>query len=449
MSPPAGTLLRVDASVRRIAGGAVLLGGSPLRLLKLGARGARVFDRWAGREVLGPGEGEQRLARKLVESGLVHPEPPKGPFGVHDVTLVAPVKDDPSGARRLREATGGVADQVVVDDGSAEPLAGAALRHERPAGPAASRNAGWRAARTELIAFADADVEPEPGWLDPVLAQFGDPDVAAVAPRIRSRAGRGGVARYERDRSSLDLGDRPAQVRPMSRVSYVPSAALVVRRAALEELGGFDERLRFGEDVDLVWRLLDAGGSVRYEPSSVVLHDPRPGVGRWLRQRFEYGTSAAPLSARHPGRLSCAKLSGWSALAWGLLAAGQPVAALVTAAVTTALFPRKLRSAGVPAVEALRLAGRGHLGAGRLLADATRRAWWPLAVVAALFSRRARTVVLAALLPCLVESAGRHPSWPVLRVLDDLAYGAGVWAGCLRGRTLGPLRPQFTRDSRM
>lgn len=446
MSLPEGTFLRVDSSVRRIAGGAVLLGGSPLRLLKLHPRAARAFERWAEGEVLGADTGEQRLARRMVNSGLVHPEPPKGPFRAADVTLVAPVKDNPSGMRRLREATSGLAEQIVVDDGSTEPLPGAALRHERPAGPAAARNAGWHRARTELVAFVDADVEPDPGWLDPVLALFADPKVAAVAPRVRARGGSSGVAGYERDRSSLDLGAQPAQVRPMSRVSYVPSAALVVRREVLRDLGGFDERLRFGEDVDLVWRLLDAGRSVRYEPASVVRHDPRSGTARWLQQRYEYGTSAARLSKRHPGRLSCARLSRWSALSWGLLACGQPVAALAIAAMTTALFPRKLRRVGVPAVEALRLAGRGHLGAGRLLAEATRRAWWPLAVIAGLFSQRARWVMLGTLLPCLAESTGRGPSWLALRILDDLAYGAGVWAGCLRHRTLDPIRPQFTED---
>lgn len=442
MSPPEGTVLRVDESVRRIGDG-LLLGGSPLRLVRLGGAGVRVFDRWAAGGAVNA--GEQQLAQRLIASGLVHPQPPKG-FGPQDVALVTPVKDDVARARRLLAATREVGERIVVDDGSASPVAEAELRHERPAGPAAARNAGWRRVGAELVAFVDADVEPEPGWLDPLLAQFADPAVAAVAPRIRSRPARGRLARYERDRSSLDLGARPAPVRPMSRVSYVPSAALVVRRAALEALGGFDQRLRFGEDVDLVWRMLDAGWEVRYEPDSEVRHDPRAGVRSWLRQRFEYGTAAAPLSLRHPGRLSCARLSRWSALAWGLAAGGRPAAAVAVAAVTTALFPRKLRSSGVPAAEALRLAGWGHVGAGRLLADAARRAWWPLAVVAALCSRRARWVVLAALLPCLAESAGRGPSWPLLRVLDDLSYGAGVWVGCLRARTLGPLRPQFTRD---
>ena len=52
--------------------------------------------------------------------------------------------------------------------------------------------------------------------------------------------------------------------------------------------------------MDLIWRLVDAGWRVRYDPRVVVAHDD----GRRLVKRFHYGTSAAPLSHRHPGRLA-------------------------------------------------------------------------------------------------------------------------------------------------
>ena len=445
-------MLRFDSSVRRFAGGTVVLGGSPLRLLRLGTRGAESLQRLAAGEAVGNRQRDQQLARRLLDSGLAHPDVPAGGFDHRDVTLVAPVKDDSAGARRLLVATTELADRIVVDDGSATPLSAqhlseSVVRNEKPEGPAAARNTGWRLARTELVAFVDADVVPEDGWLDALLPLFSDPAVAAVAPRVRCSSGRSAAARYERDRSSLDFGSHPGVVRPMSRISYVPSAALVVRRDALDEVGGFDARLRFGEDVDLVWRLIDSGKTVRYQPESHVRHEPRSRLRGWVRQRFEYGTSAAPLSVRHRERLSCVRVSRYSALAWSLLAAGRPRLALLLAAATTALFPRKLRGKGVPTAEALRLAGFGHLGAGRLLADAVRRTWWPLVVAGAPFSKKVRRVALVALLPCLLEAAGKPPSWLVLRLLDDLAYGAGVWRGCAKERTLRPLLPSWTDDA--
>ncbi len=442
------TRLRLDASVRRR--GALLVGGSPLRLLRLGRAGTRLLDRWIDGEPVGTATAARTLARRLVDAGLAHPEPPAGPRP-EEVTLVVPVKDDPEGLRAVLDATRdtGFAERLVVDDGSRVPVDGARVRHERPAGPAAARNAGWRSARTPFVAFLDADTRPGPDWLAPLLAHLGDDTVVAAAPRVRGVPGDGALAAYEADRGGLDLGARPAPVRPLSRVGYVPAAALVVRTAALRAVDGFDPALRFGEDVDLVWRLREHG-SVRYEPASVVRHEPRARAGAWLRQRFEYGTSAAPLARRHPGLLHPARLSGWSAAAWALAAAGRPYSGAAVAAVTTALLPRKLRGRGILVTESLRLAALGHLGAGRILAEAVRRAWWPLALP----TRRGRAVLAAALLPALVPAVvdavrGRHvdrrlPARLLLRLADDLAYGAGVWAGCARHRTAAPLLPALT-----
>ena len=106
----------------------------------------------------------------------------------------------------------------------------------------------------------------------------------------------------------------------------MPAAALVVRVDALRSIGGFDADLRVGEDVDLVWRLDEAGWRCRYDPRAEVDHLPRPTLAAWAAQRMSYGRSAAPLALRHPGALAPAAVSGWSAGAWGLTAAGRPVA---------------------------------------------------------------------------------------------------------------------------
>ena len=106
---------------------------------------------------------------------------------------------------------------------------------------------------------------------------------------------------------------------PRRRGRYLPAAALLCRRDALG--AGFDESMRVGEDVDLVWRVAGAGHPVRYEPRVVVEHETRPGFARWFAQRFGYGRSGAALAARHPDRLAPVVISRWSAPALLCLAA--------------------------------------------------------------------------------------------------------------------------------
>lgn len=443
-----------DRSLRRLDGGRVLLGGSPLRLVRLTDAGAALVARLldGGEPVPTEGKGAD-LARRLVDAGMVHPVADGGRWTPADVTVVVPVRDRREGLHATLAAVGDVGAVVVVDDGSRARVPEATVRHEHARGPAAARNAGWRAATTELVAFVDADVVPEANWLTPLLAQFDDAHVGAAAPRIVADARHlrpAWLAAYERVRSPLDLGPEPSPVRPKARVPYVPTAALVVRRAALAAADGFDETMRVGEDVDFVWRLAGAGWAVRYEPRSVVHHPTRTTIGAWLRQRFDYGTSAAALTARHPGDVAPVAVSGWSALAWGLVASGHAVAGAATAGATTALLVPKLQPLPHAAKEAARLAGLGHLLAGRRLGEATMRAWWPAALAGAVVSPRARrALVAAATVPPLLEWRDRRPAgldplrWTLARLADDVAYGAGVWAGCVRARSFAALRPDL------
>ncbi|WP_246868520.1 glycosyltransferase [Saccharopolyspora sp. ASAGF58] len=143
---------------------------------------------------------------------MAHPVYGDGQLRPVDVTVVVPVRDDADMVADLRMAAGDVAEVIVVDDGSQIPIDGAALRNETARGPAAARNAGWRRARTALVAFLDADTALERGWLEPLLRHFEDPTVVAVAPRVRSMDGDTILARYEYLRSPLDLGAVPGPV---------------------------------------------------------------------------------------------------------------------------------------------------------------------------------------------------------------------------------------------
>ncbi|MFJ1455968.1 mycofactocin biosynthesis glycosyltransferase MftF [Nocardia sp. N2S4-5] len=435
--------VRLDPGVRRFADGRLLLGGSPTRLLRLGAAGTRLLDTWLTGEPVPPAAPARALARKLLDAGIVHPTTDPTSSSTSVVTLVVPVRNNSHGLTRLLAATSEIATRIVVDDGSHTPITtgkGMTLvRHEHARGPAAARNAGWRRATTPLVAFLDSDVVPAPGWLDRIVPLFEDPAVAAVAPRVRSLRG-GPVGHYEARRSALDMGPDPAAVRPDGRVRYVPTAALVVRTETLCAVGGFDESLRFGEDVDLIWRLVAAGHSVRYQPLSIVHHEPRGSFGAFLRQRFSYGTSAALLARRHPELLPAAQLPADAAAAAALLLSGHFAAAVVPAALNVARSAHRLRRRDVPMAAAVSLAATGQLRLARQLADTVRRTWWPLALCTARGRRVLRAAAALAAAASLLENTD-----VTLRLADDLAYGLGVWAGCLRHRTLIPLLPRIRR----
>ena len=459
VAPVAGSLppdfrIALDPGARWAGDGEVLVGGAPIRLLRFTPAGRGLVDRLAAGEPVPRSAGAQRLARRLLDAGVAHPRPP-APAPPLETVVVIPVRNDPSGLAATLAALAPGPPTVVVDDASEDSVTVTACgsRHEASVlhratqgGPAAARNDGWRASDAPFVAFLDANCEPERGWLDVLLPHFADPQVAAVAPRIvPSGSGGGTMAAYETVASPLDLGDREASVRPGSPVPYVPTAALVVRRSALEELGGFDESLTVGEDVDFVWRLVAAGWTVRYEPRAAVRHPIRSGWSAWMEQRYRYGTSAAPLARRHDRAVAPAVMSAWTAGAWALAAAGQPLLAAATAAYSVAALRRQ-----VPEGEALRLAVTGHVRGGLGLARAVRRAWAPAAVVLGIAGGRPARAVLAAaaVLPGLADWFDRRPAldparFAALHLADDLAYAAGVWASCARERSLRALLPDL------
>jgi mycofactocin system glycosyltransferase len=400
------------------------------------------------------------FARRLVDAGIANPCPATAvDLTPRDVAVVIPVRDAAVGLARTLASIGQVGEVIIVDDASSDAravreLASGAriLRNARSLGPGSARDRGWRATSLPVVAFVDAEVEVPENWLAALLGHLGDALVGAVAPRVTTSVGLAPrwLADYEVARSSLDLGPVAGPVRPGSRVPYVPTAALVVRREALESIGGFDEQLRVGEDVDLVWRLHARGWRVRYEPSIAVTHPSRTSFRAWVRQRVSYGTSAAPLAHRDRDAVAPLRISGWSGLAWSAIVLGRPILGMSIGAGTTAALVAKLGEVRHPVCEAVRIAGKGNLWAGRQVAEAICRSWWPLAALLAFGYSEARPALLAAaVIPPLLDWQERRPDldpirFTLLRLIDDVAYGAGVWLGCVRTGSISAVLPSFT-----
>jgi mycofactocin system glycosyltransferase len=466
--------------------GTTLFGGSPARVLRLSSTGVTALTELREGPIRTRAAGI--LARRLTDAGLAHPQPPASDDSL-DVTVIIPVRDRARMLDQCLTALGRRYPVIVVDDGSLDPQAVADVAATHWAtlvgrrvngGPGAARNTGLAAAigehvadsgtpaGTGIIAFVDSDCVPSRGWIEELAGHFADPLVAAVAPRIVAARTDPGVTgtwagRYTAACGSLDLGDRQGRVLPATRLPYVPTAALLVRRAALHDLppdgtgrsNVFDETLRVGEDVDLIWRLHKAGWRIRYDPAVRVAHHEPDSWPALLSRRFRYGTSAAPLAVRHPDTMAPLALHPWPALTVAGLLTRNPLIASAGFITSVLAMRRTLRRARVPTD-----------GLAPAMLDATRQTWLGIGRYATQFAapvlaglllkpgghgrakRWGRRAAAASLLlgPPLTTWRTRRPDLDPARfalghIADDLAYGAGVWTGSVRDHTSVAIRP--------
>lgn len=457
---PRGLSVRLAAGLLTGDDGRLLVGGSPLTAMRLTSRAQHMLTHGAFTVT---DAATAHLADRLLATNIGVPDLRQtAPVPVHEITVVVPVRDRPDQLDRTLAALHPLR-LVVVDDASIEPgpVAEVARRHHAQliqllvnAGPAAARNAGLATVTTPYVAFVDSDVTVNAHDLTALARHFIDPSVVLVGPRIqgvvRSPHPRW-FERYDAFASSLTLGATPCSVRPGGAVAWLPSACLV---AVVSALGpGFDPTLRVGEDVDLVWRLIEQGHRVRYDPTIRADHDTRPTIRSWLGRKFVYGTGGAALAARHGTKLAPAVLTPAYAAAAAAVLLRSPFAAL---AVIAALLSgaRSIRKA-LPETSrrdaiATRLAARGLIWALRQESALLLRHWWPATAVGVVALRPMRTALLTALLVDGLAALWEQDEDDRLslaatmagRRLDDLAYGAGLWWGALNARSAMVLRPR-------
>ena len=450
-----------DSSWRRPANGNVVLAGSPLKLFSLSQAGQAIAECIERAQTLPV--GHEVLTERLLDAGAIHPVPStfdSARFALNTVTAIIPAcirtAQEAESLQSLVTSCSALHGVVVVDDCSphALPNLGAArvIRLEKNSGPAAARNAGLAVVDTQFIAYIDVDVAISSDTISTLLPYFADDKVALVAPRVKSPTTATVLGEYEAVASVLDMGETEARVRAGTRVSYVPSAMWLCRTASLCSISGFSDSLRSGEDVDVVWRLNDAGWRCRYQPQAECSHLPRTTLQQFARQRMSYGESAAPLAKRHTGKLAPAKFNVWQASTWLLVLLGMPFIALGVAIVASASTAKKLRRFPQLRDESFRIALHGTVQSAQTAASAINRVWWPIAFALALFSQRLRVLfVAAALAPAVYEWWTKRPHLDVVRfvlikMLDNTAYGAGVWKGVIASRNVAPLIPTVKKS---
>jgi glycosyltransferase involved in cell wall biosynthesis len=237
-------------------------------------------------------------------------------------SIIVPVYNRPDEVDELLESLSNQTlkdfEVIIVEDGSVKPCkdvcdkyAGILALHyyaKENSGPGQSRNYGAERAKGDYIIILDSDVVLPAGYLqaiDDELSQspaeaFGGPDAAhdsftpvqkAISYSMTSFFTTGGI---RGGKAKLDK-------------FYPRSFNMGIRRDVYLQLGGFS-KMRFGEDIDFSYRIVEAGYKPRLFPSAWVWHKRRTDFRKFFRQVYNSGIARINLEKRHPGTMKLVHL---------------------------------------------------------------------------------------------------------------------------------------------
>src|SRR4029079_718347 len=172
-------------------------------------------------------------------------------------------------------------------------------------GAAAAINAGIREAVHPIICQVDQDVILQQGWLRELLQSFCDPEVAAAQGHYTTHRDAGFWARA----TGRDLEHRYSRIRgPFIDHACTGNTAYLAR--ALHQVGLLDERMGYGYDNDLSYRLHRSGYKLAFCRNAVSVHCWREGLRGYLRQQFGVGYGRLDVVARNAQRARGDEVSG-------------------------------------------------------------------------------------------------------------------------------------------
>ena len=193
---------------------------------------------------------------------------------------------------------------VLVDDGSTDDTPRIAAHypevraiHQKNLGLSAARNVGIAAATGEIVAFTDSDCVVDEDWLHYLVGDLLKTDAGAIGghnfPPPEDNPTAGCVAVAPGGPAHVMLNDREAE--------HIPGCNMAFWKWALQEIEGFDPIFRSaGDDVDVCWRLLQAGKKIAFSHAGFVWHFRRNSVDAYVKQQTGYGVAEALLRHKHP-----------------------------------------------------------------------------------------------------------------------------------------------------
>ncbi|HET6879209.1 MAG TPA: glycosyltransferase [Pirellulales bacterium] len=209
---------------------------------------------------------------------------------------------------------------IVVDDGSTDDtpeiladFPNVRAIHQPNQGLSVARNVGLQAATGSIVAYTDSDCFADAHWLTHLVDQLLRSDAAAVGgPNLTPDDGHIAAC------VAASPG-QPTHVLESDQVAeHIPGCNMAYRREALEAINGFDPQYRkAGDDVDVCWRLQDAGFWITYAPGAFVWHHRRQTPRAYLKQQAGYGEAEALLHFKHPDRFNGRGEGKWRGVLYG------------------------------------------------------------------------------------------------------------------------------------
>ncbi len=209
---------------------------------------------------------------------------------------------------------------IVVDDGSTDDtrailaqFPGVRAIQQPNKGLSVARNVGLQAATGAIIAYTDSDCFADADWLTHLVHQLQRSGAAAVGgPNLTPEDGwlAGCVAAAPGQPTHVLENDQIAE--------HIPGCNMAFRREILEALNGFDPQYRkAGDDVDLCWRLQQAGHWITFAPGAFVWHHRRQTARAYLKQQAGYGEAEGLLQFKHPDKFNGRGDGKWRGVLYG------------------------------------------------------------------------------------------------------------------------------------
>jgi len=213
---------------------------------------------------------------------------------------------------------------IVVDDGSTD--GGARLAEGRArvlrqanAGPSAARNHGARESCGGIVLFLDADCVPPPNWVAELSLPLEAGQAHATMGTIRM-ANDGVVPRLVQS----EVEDRyRGMAAATDGIDFIAAPSCGFRRDVFLEIGGFDERLRSAEDVDIAYRFTGAGHRIVFVGSAPVAHQHQTTWRAFVATKFSRAKGRFTVFRRFPAKR---RHDSWTPLSFKLQFAATAIA---------------------------------------------------------------------------------------------------------------------------